>query len=446
MSQSARKLHLNAFLFGTGHHEASWRLPGAAPEKNTEFSHIRAIAQTAERGLLDSLFLADGYEGRANKLEPFTLLSALAAATKRIGLIATVGTTYNEPFHVARKFASLDHISKGRAGWNIVTGAGAAAPNFSREEHPEHSERYETAEEFVEIVKRLWDSWEDDAIVNDKVGGIHIDNSKVHDINFQGDRYKVRGPLNIARPPQGYPVLVQAGSSETGRSFAARFAEVIFTAQQSLGEAQTFYADVKSRLAGYGRRPDELIIMPGISPILAETEAEARDIEDELFRLIDLDGAVRRLSERLGLELSASRIDEPLSVEAARRTEQVNGNKSRHQLVLDLIERERLTLRQLINRLAGARGHFTFTGTPLQLADTLEAWFRQGGADGFNVMPQVYPGGLELFVDRVVPELQNRGLFRTEYEGTTLRDNLGLNRPANVRYAADDHSQREVGA
>jgi FMN-dependent oxidoreductase (nitrilotriacetate monooxygenase family) len=447
MSQSERKLHLNAFLYGTGHHEASWRLPAAEPEKNTDFRHVRTIAETAERGLLDSLFLADGYEGRSNRLEPFTLLSALAAATKRIGLIATVGTTYNEPFHVARKFASLDHISKGRAGWNIVTGAGPAAHNFSRDEHPEHDERYRTAEEFVDVVKRLWDSWEDDAVVNDKARGVHIDEKKVHDIDFRGERYKVKGPLNIARPPQGYPVLVQAGSSETGKAFAAKHAELIFTAQQTLGEAQAFYNDVKSRLSAYGRAPDELKILPGISPILAETEAEAREIEDELFGLIELEGAVRRLSQRLDIDLTAFGLDEPLSVEAARGTEQVNGNKSRHQLILDLIRNERLTPRQLVKRLGGARGHFTFTGTPLQLADVIERWFRNGGADGFNVMPQVYPAGLDIFVERVVPELQNRGLFRTEYEGATLRENLGLARPANSYYPpVETAGQEEVGA
>lgn len=447
MSQSERKLHLNAFLYGTGHHEASWRLPDAQPEKNTDFRHVRTIAETAERGLLDSLFLADGYEGRSNRLEPFTLLSALAAVTKRIGLIATVGTTYNEPFHVARKFASLDHISKGRAGWNIVTGAGPAARNFSRDEHPEHDERYRTAEEFVEVVTRLWDSWEDDAVVNDKAGGVHIDENKVHDIDFKGDRYKVRGPLNIARPPQGYPVLVQAGSSETGKSFAAKYAEVIFTAQQTLGDAQAFYRDVKSRLAAYGRRPDELKILPGISPILAATEAEARELEDELFNLIDLESAVRRLSQRLGLDLAAFGLDEPLSVEGIRGTEQVNGNQSRHQLIVDLIRNEQLTPRQLVKRLGGARGHFTFTGTPLQLADVIENWFRGGGADGFNVMPQIYPGGLDLFVDKVVPELQNRGLFRTEYEGETLRDRLGLARPANRLFPAEGAAgYEEVGA
>lgn len=429
-----RQLHLNAFLYGAGHHEASWRLPEARPELNLDIGHILQIVQTAERGLMDSVFLADGYSGRANKLEPFTELAALASRTKHIGLIATVGTTYNEPFHVARKFASLDHISKGRAGWNIVTGAGPAAHNFGMAAHPEHELRYEEADEFVDVVKKLWDSWEDDAVVNDKLSGVRFDPNKIHAIDHRGKYYAVQGPLNIARPPQGYPVLVQAGSSENGKEFAAKVAEVIFTAHQSIGSARAFYKDVKARLPKYGREPEQLKILPGISPVLAETEAEAREIERSLFEYIDKEAAARRLSERLGVDLTNHPLDEPLSVEGARTTDEVNGNKSRHQLILDLIGDERLTLRQLIGRLGGARGHFTFTGTPLQLADVIESWFLSGAADGFNVMPQVYPGGLELFVDKVVPELQNRGLFRTAYEGATLREHFGLARPVNALY------------
>ncbi|PWW06239.1 FMN-dependent oxidoreductase (nitrilotriacetate monooxygenase family) [Paenibacillus cellulosilyticus] len=436
MSNKHRQLNLNAFLYGTGHHEASWRLPETSPERSLDFEHVLRIVQTAERGLLDSVFLADGYSGRSNKLEPFTQLAALASRTKHIGLIATVGTTYNEPFHVARKFASLDHISKGRAGWNIVTGSGSAAENFSREEHPEHSLRYEEADEFVEVVKQLWDSWEDDAVLNDKASGTRIERSKVHKIDYKGSYYSVQGPLNIARPPQGYPVLVQAGSSESGREFAAKVAEVIFTAHQSIGSAQAFYSDVKSRLAKYGRTPDQLKILPGISPILADTVEEAKEIENQLFEFVNKEGAIKRLSERLGIDLSDYPLDKPLSLEGVRQTDDVNGNKSRHQLILDLIEDESLTLKQLVNRLAGARGHFTFTGTPLQLADVIETWFLNGAADGFNVMPQIYPSGLEVFVDKVIPELQNRGMFRTAYEGHTLRDNLGLARPANERHRA----------
>lgn len=440
MSHSRRKLNLNAFLFGTGHHEASWRLPDAEPERNLDFQQVLQIVQTAERGLMDSVFLADGYVGRSNKLEPFTELAALASRTKHIGLIATVGTTYNEPFHVARKFASLDHISKGRAGWNIVTGAGSAAHNFGREEHPDHALRYEEADEFVEVAKQLWDSWEDGAVINDKASGTRIVQDKVHTIDHKGKYYSVKGPLNIARPPQGYPVLVQAGSSESGKEFAAKVAEVIFTAHQSIESAQAFYKDVKSRLPKYGRTAEQLKILPGISPILADTVEEAQEIENELFEYVNKDGAVKRLSERLGIDLSNHPLDEPLSLAGVRETDDVNGNKSRHQLILDLVHHEHLTLKQLINRLAGARGHFTFTGTPLQLADVIENWFLNGAADGFNVMPQIYPSGLEKFVDQVIPELQNRGLFRTEYGGATLRENLGLKRPANIRYEVNTAS------
>ncbi|GMK41747.1 monooxygenase [Paenibacillus sp. CCS19] len=433
MSQPNRKLHLNAFLAASGHHEASWRHADTHPERGVDIQHYIELARIAERGLLDSVFLADGYWAHSGALEPFTLLAALASVTKHIGLIATVETTYNEPFHVARKFASLDHISKGRAGWNIVTGAGPAAAHFSKEQHPEHHERYQSAEEFVEIVKRLWDSWEDDAVRNDKESGVLYDHTKIHTIDWESERYSVKGPLNIARPVQGYPVLVQAGSSETGKEFAARFAEVIFTAQLTIEEAQQFYRDVKARLPKYARTADQLQILPGLSPILADSEAEAKELENELWRLIDHEGAIRRLSSRLGVDLSNHPLDAPLEVEGIQSTDEVSGMKSRHQLIVDLIDREKPTLRQVINKLAGARGHFTFTGTPLQLADTIEKWFKTGAADGFNIMPQIYPSGLERFVDQVIPELQNRGLFRTAYEDSTLRGNLGLARPANVR-------------
>lgn len=435
MSSFDRKLHINLFLRNTGHHEAAWRHPDAQPERTLDVRFYQQLAQTAERGLLDSLFISDNYSGTWRRVEPFTLLSALAMATRNIGLIATVNTTYNEPFHVARQFASLDHISGGRAGWNIVTGAGGNdAYNFGRDRHPEHAERYETAEEFVEVVKQLWDSWEDDALIYDKEAGKQIDDGKVHEIHFKGKFHAVRGPLNIPRPPQGYPVLVQAGSSESGKELAARTAEVIFTAQQSIEEAQAFYADVKARLPKYGRTPEQLQILPGLSPILADTEAEAREIEEQLFELTDSKAAINRLSERLGIDFSGYSLDSPVPVDGAKGIETVNGMKGRHQLLLDLIERERPTFKQLITHLAGARGHLTFTGTPMQLADVVERWFRGHAADGFNLMPPIFPSGLDIFVDKVIPELQNRGLYRTSYEAPTLRGNLGLARPANVRF------------
>ncbi|GAA3401910.1 LLM class flavin-dependent oxidoreductase [Paenibacillus hodogayensis] len=433
--QRKRKLHINAFISATGHHEASWRHPVSDPKRGLDVRYYAELAQLAEKGLFDSLFLADGYYGRtANKLEPFTLLSALSMVTQHIGLIATVGTTYNEPFHIARKFASLDHISGGRAGWNIVTtGTEATADNFGFVKHPEHRLRYDIAEEFVEAAKQLWDSWEDDSVLYDKNSGVSIVPEKVVDIDFKGNTYSIKGPLNIPRPPQGYPVLVQAGSSESGRELAAKTAEVVFTAHQTLEESQSFYADVKSRLIRYGRTHEQLLILPGLSPIIADTEAEAKEQEEELNGLINEKRAIASLSGRLDIDLSDCDPDGPIPYDRLPGVEAINGRKGRYQLVVDLAQRENLTIRQIIRRLAGARGHITFAGTPVQLADLIERWIDGYGADGFNLMPQLYPSGLQAFVDKVVPELQNRGLFRERYEGTTLRENLGLARPANAR-------------
>jgi FMN-dependent oxidoreductase (nitrilotriacetate monooxygenase family) len=434
MSESNRKVHLNVFLRATGHHAGAWRHADSHPELELDIEYLAKLAQIAERGKLDSVFLADGYAGGGSKLEPFTLLSALASVTRNIGLIATVGTVYNDPFHVARQFASLDHISGGRAGWNIVTGAGSAAHNFSRDEHPEHAERYETGEEFVEVVKQLWDSWEDDALLYDKEGGKLVDPGKVHEINFQGHTYAVKGPLNIPRPPQGYPVLVQAGSSEQGKELAAKTAEVIFTAQQTFDAGREFYSDVKGRLAKYGRTADELVILPGLAPIVADTEAEARDIEEELHSLVDTRKALTSLSERFTVDLNDYDLDAPVPLDKAKPAEQFNGIRSRQEVILDAARRENFTIRQLLYRSNGGHGHITFTGSVLQTVDLIEKWFRNHASDGFNVLPQLFPTGLETFVDKVIPELQNRGLFRTEYEGTTLRDSLGLKRRANTRY------------
>jgi FMN-dependent oxidoreductase (nitrilotriacetate monooxygenase family) len=439
MSQSKKQLHLNVFVSGTGHHEASWRHPQASPDRNADVKYFQKIAQIAERGKLDSLFLADGYVVDADvryrnvtRLEPLTLLSALSVVTERIGLIATAATTYNDPFHIARKFASLDHISGGRAGWNIVTaGTEATSFNFGRDEHLNHSLRYQLAEEFVDVVTQLWDSWEEDALAIDKEAGLFAHKEKVHEINFKGEHYAVRGPLNLNRPPQGYPVLVQAGSSESGKELAAKTAEVIFTAVQTLGEAQAFYHDVKSRLARYGRTPDQLAILPGLSPILGDTEAEARELEQSLQDLTIPAYGLARLSRLLGTDLFKYDLDQPVPIDDLPGIDAINGRKARYQLLVDLAIRENLTIRQLILRTAGARGHLTFVGTPIQVADLIEEWFTKGGSDGFNVMPPLLPLGLEAFVDKVVPELQNRGLFRTEYEGYTLREHLGLAKPAN---------------
>ncbi len=432
-----RKFHLNAFLMNAGHHDAAWRHPRTQPERATDLTYFQELARTAERGKLDSLFLADGLalwgKVRYNVLggfEPITLLSALAAVTERVGLIATVSTTFNEPFHVARKFASLDHISGGRAGWNIVTSSSLdEARNFGLDEHLEHSLRYSRAREFVDVATKLWDSWEDDAPVIDRASGIYADTGRIHELGHIGEFFRVQGPLNVQRSPQGYPLLVQAGSSEDGKEFAAQYAEAVFTAQQTLADGQTFYKDLKSRLARYGRAPEDVKILPGICPIIGDTEARARELEEELTELQIPEYGLAQLSSMVGVDLTGLPLDGPLPDLPDERD--INGNKSRFTLVAELARRDGLNLRQLIARLGGGRGHRVFAGTPEQIADQLEEWFTQDAADGFNIMPPFLPGGLADFVDLVVPILQRRGLFRTEYTGRTLRDHYGLPRPAN---------------
>ncbi|EFL18198.1 LLM class flavin-dependent oxidoreductase [Streptomyces sp. C] len=432
-----RTLHLNAFLMNAGHHDAAWRHPGSSPERVTDVRYFQELARTAERGRLDSIFFADGValwgKARYNALggfEPITLLSAIAAVTEHIGLIATVSTTFNEPYNLARKFASLDHISGGRAGWNIVTsGTLDEARNFNREEHLEHGLRYDRAREFLDVATKLWDSWEDDAIVLDKERGIYADTDKLHPAAHKGEYFGVAGPLNVPRSPQGYPLLVQAGSSESGKEFAAQYAEAVFTAQQTLADGQTFYKDLKSRLARYGRTEDELLVLPGIAPVIGATEAEAKALERELTELQVPEYGLAQLSGMLGTDLTGADLDGPLPELPEER--EINGNKSRFTLVAEIARRDGLTLRELIARLGAGRGHRVFAGTPEQIADQLEEWFTQGAADGFNIMAPVLPTGLTDFVDQVVPVLQDRGLFRTEYEGRTLRENYGLPRPVN---------------
>lgn len=435
-----RRLHLNAFLMSTGHHEASWRLPESDPHATTDIEHYRNLARIAERGRLDSVFFADspalwGDIGRrpSGSLEPTVVLTAIAAATSRIGLIATASTTYNEPYNLARRFASVDHVSGGRAGWNIVTTAtSAAARNFNREALPGHAERYARAEEFLEVARKLWDSWDDEAVLADKEAGLWGDQELVYPAAHEGAHFRVAGALNVPRSPQGHPVLVQAGSSEDGKAFAAAHAEAIFTAQQTLAEAKAFYEDVKRRAREAGRDPDGLLVLPGIVPIIGDTESEARELEAELDRLIVPEYARDQLAEQLGLDPSELRLDAELPRRLPSEAE-IEGAKSRFTLIVALARRERLTVRELIGRLGGGRGHRTFTGTAEQVADALVGWFDAGAADGFNIMPAVLPSGLEAFVDRVVPLLRERGLFRTEYSGATLREHYGLARPANRR-------------
>ncbi|WP_031518569.1 LLM class flavin-dependent oxidoreductase [Streptomyces sp. NRRL F-5123] len=433
-----KPLHLNAFLMSVGHHEAAWRLPESPASGGTDIDHYRNLARIAERGRLDSLFLADspvlmGDPGRrpGSKLEPTVLLTALAAATEHIGLIATASTSYNEPYNLARRFASVDHVSGGRAGWNIVTTAGAeAARNFGLDDTPLHRDRYLRAAEFVDVATKLWDSWSDDAVVADKESGVHALADKVRKVDHRGTYFRVDGPLNVQRSPQGYPLLVQAGSSEDGKDFAARYAEAVFTAQQTLEEAVAFYKDVKQRAAAFGRDPEGIKILPGIVPVIGDTEEQAHALDDELDRLIRPEYAVRQLSRTLRIEPERLELDRELPADIPSEDE-IEGAKSRFTLIVELARRERLTVRQLIGRLGGGRGHRTFAGTAEQVADTIEEWYDAGAADGFNIMPAVLPSGLELFVDRVVPILQERGLFRTEYTGRTLREHYGLPRPAN---------------
>ncbi len=434
-----RRLHLNAFLMNTGHHEASWRLPESDPYAHVSLAHYVKLARTAERGTFDSLFLADGpqlwsnlAQRPAGALEPLTLLTALATATEHIGLIATASTSYNSPYNLARKFASLDVISGGRAGWNIVTTAGAeAARNFGLDAEPAHAERYARAAEFVDVALKLWDSWEDDAILADKASGVWGDDARIHPPRHKGTYFSVEGALNVPRTPQGYPLLVQAGSSADGKAFAAQYAEAVFTAQQTLADAQSFYADIKSRTRLAGRDPEHLKVLPGIVPVLGSTEAEARAAEQVLEDHIVHEHGVRRLEDLLRLAPGTLALDGPLPDDLPPESA-IEGAKSRYTLIVELARRERLTVRQLIGRLGGGRGHLTFTGTPEQVADQIESWFTRGAADGFNIMPPVLPSGLETFVDHVVPILRERGLLRTAYgPRQTLRERYGLPRPRN---------------
>ncbi|WP_049580597.1 LLM class flavin-dependent oxidoreductase [Streptomyces sp. SBT349] len=438
-AESRRQLHLNLFIYPGGHHEAAWRYHGSAPERLLDIEYYRELARRAEAVTFDGVFFADGpaladnvrYASRF-RLEPFTWLSALATATERIGLIATASTTYSEPYNLARLFASLDHLSKGRAGWNIVTtGAPQAAGNFGLDAHPVHAARYERAREFLDVVTRLWDSWEDEALVADQASGLFADTDRIHPIDHEGPHLRVRGPLNTPRTPQGRPVYVQAGSSEDGRAFAARYAEAVFTAHQTLGDGQDFYADLKKRAAARGRDPDGVLILPGISPFIGSTEAEALALHDEFNDLTQPEYSLQLLHRILGVRLTPEELDGPVPRELIE-TGGERGNGSRFQVILGIIERENPTVRQLLHRLAGARGHRVVAGTPEQVADQIQEWFENGAADGFNVMPPWLTGGFDVFADEVVPILRRRGLFRTEYTGTTLRDHYGLPRPRSA--------------
>ncbi|WP_248763744.1 LLM class flavin-dependent oxidoreductase [Pseudomonas sp. 13-2922] len=439
MTHTPRQLKLGAFLMATGHHVAAWRHPDVPANAGLDFAHYKHLARVAEAAKFDALFVADSVAApsaeiasrmaRSEHFEPLTLLSALSAVTDHIGLIATATTSYNEPYHVARKFASLDHLSGGRAGWNLVTSDNAAeALNFGRAEHIGHAERYSRAREFHQVVTGLWDSWEDDAFTRDKSSGQYYDPARLHVLNHSGEHFKVKGPLNVARSPQGQPVIVQAGASELGRDLAAQTAEVVFTAQTSLSKAQAFYADLKGRLAKFGRSTDSLKIMPGVFVVVGQSEAEAQEKYESFQQWVEPEVGVALLGRMLGnFDLSGYPLDGPLPELPLTDS----GQQSRQQLLTELAGAENLTLAQLGRHIAGGRGHYSLIGTPTQIADELQAWFEHGAADGFNVLVPHLPGGLEDFAAGVVPELQRRGLFRTEYQGKTLREHLGLARPAN---------------
>lgn len=434
-----RQLKLGAFMRPISIHTGAWRYPGAYPDANFNFQHIKRFIQKLEHGKFDAFFMADHLavlnmpinalkrSHTVTSFEPFTLLSALAAVTERIGLMATASTTFDEPYHIARRFASLDHISGGRAGWNVVTTSNPdAALNFGLEDHMEHDERYVRAREFYDVVTGLWDSFADDAFVRDVESGIYVDPSRMRALNHKGKYLSVKGPLNIARPIQGWPVIVQAGASEPGRQLAAETAEAVFSGGGSLKDGQRFYADVKGRMDRIGRPRDHMKILPGCFVVVGDTVEEARKKRAHLDSLVDYANAIASLSIALGHDASKFDPDKPLPDDIP----QSNASQSGRERAIALGKRDNLTVRQLAQRLGGFAG-LAMVGTPKTIADEMEEWLETEASDGFNIMFPYLPEGLDDFVDKVVPELQRRGLFRKEYEGATLRENLGLPRPEN---------------
>jgi FMN-dependent oxidoreductase (nitrilotriacetate monooxygenase family) len=434
----SKKLALGAFLHGFGHHQSGWRHPSTDPNSEFSLDHYIKLAKIAERGTFDLLFLADAagwrdweldtmkHMPRSAVFEPLTLLTALAVSTSKIGLVATASTTYFEPFTVARMFASIDHLSGGRAGWNLVTSTTESeAQNFSLAAQIPHSERYARAEEFAQVVRGLWDSWDDDAFPRDKETAIYFDPDRVRRLNHVGQYFSVRGPLNVARSPQGHPIMVQAGSSEAGRELASKTADLVFTAQPTIEAAQAFYADLKARMAQYGRAPDQLRILPGIVPTIGRTLAEAEARQQELQELVPPAVGLAQLKDLFGgFDLSQYPIDGPLP-----EIPETEGGKTRRQILIDMARRENLSIRQLYQKTTAARGFLSVVGTPEMVADEIQRWFDNGAADGFNLMAPVMSRDLEDFVDLVVPILKGRGLMNKDYVGETLREHLGLARP-----------------
>jgi len=440
-----RQMHLGMSIRGLGYHPAAWRHPDVPADGTLSFEHYRRSALAAERGKCDLVFFADGIGIRERdiprgslarsgyeivELEPMTLLPALAVVTERIGLVTTASTTYNEPFHIARKFATLDLISHGRAGWNVVTSwSEAEARNFNREQHVDYDTRYLRAAEFVEVVKGLWDSWEEDAFPFDKQSGRFLDPAKMHVLDHKGAFFSVRGPLNVGPLPQGHPIIVQAGASEQGRELAAATADIIYAVHPSQAGAQSFYADLKQRLGKYGRAADDLKILPALRPVVGKTTSEARAKFDQLQELLEPLVGLARLNQTFG-DLSGYPLDGPVPLDKLGPAEL----RSISQQLLDRVRRQNPSIRELYQEVAGMGG-FCLIGTPSDIADVMQAWFENDACDGFNITPTHLPGGCEDFVQMITPELQRRGLFRREYQGRTLRENLGLMRPVN-RYVA----------
>ncbi|QEO16806.1 LLM class flavin-dependent oxidoreductase [Acetobacter vaccinii] len=436
----SRKMNLAAFLLPTGHHAAAWRHPSSVRDAGVNFPHHVELARTAERGLFDAVFIADftsgidedGIEGfsrmtYASSFEPLTLISALSAVTQRIGVIGTVSTTYTVPYHLARQFLSLDQINGGRSGWNLVTTANVReSVHYGLPAHVKHADRYVRAREFAELVVKFWDSWDDGAFVRDVESGVFFDPALRRGVTHDGELFAATGQLDIPRSPQGRPVIVQAGSSEPGRQLAAETAEMVFTAQQDLQQARDFRADLHARMERIGRPTSSIKVMPGVYPLVGRTQAEAEDLKDQLDNLTHPEVGLLLLSRMTGTDLRGLPLDGPLP----EPPETINGNQSRQALLLQMARRRNMTLRELYLEVSGARGHWTIWGSPTQIADQLEEWFVTGAADGFNIMPPILPRSLNDFVDLVVPELQRRGLFRTAYHGHTLREHLGLARPA----------------
>jgi FMN-dependent oxidoreductase (nitrilotriacetate monooxygenase family) len=443
MSTASRQMHMGVFVLGTGNHIAGWRYEGAATS-HIELPVIQEIARIAERGKFDLLFISDSmvmdptdHPSFMCRFEPTTLITVLSASTTHIGLGATVSTSFSEPYNVGRIFSSIDHISGGRAAWNVVTSSNPkAALNFNRDEHLEHELRYQRANEFVDVVTGLWDCWDDGAVVADKTTGRFIDGDKVRALDHKGRFFQVKGPINISRCPQGRPVIIQAGGSPSGLELAARTADVVFSVVQDLDAAKIAYADLKGRMAKYGRAPDDLAVLPGVMPIIGASDAEARERLSKLQSWLTPTNAATLVASRIGYDVSGYPLDGPVPPPPVSE-----GSRTFSHVLYETARREKMTLRDLYNLTAAARGHWVVCGTPKSIADTLEEWFVENAADGFNILPPYFPGAFADFVDFVVPELQRRGLYRHDYQGATLRDHLGLDRatvPVPRRKAVGD--------